>query len=365
MDLQVDVTRPMSTGPPNDVSQTTANCCPSDKVTRVPLRPGQLAGSRVGKALASAPVADAPVVEVVDGMVTFARTDIEVTERAGGEVNTDAFTGYCEKPVETMEGARLVKLADTVGVKLGTEKVVELSVDGTMVVKLGTEKVVELSVDGMMGVKLGTEKVVEFSVGGTMGVKLGTEKVVEFSVGGTMGVKLGTEKEVELSVGGTMGVKLGTGTEKEVVLSDGSTVDAARDEGRVFERVSEELKPGADGKPLEIPVATLIDVVMSGIVTAVSVLGRGVGSTGTVEETVTVAGGLPALVRIRVLVPVVTITVLKSVIVKAETAFFDIVFTLNEVATFHSRLVRPAEDSSTQEKNNNNASSEQERWRHA
>lgn len=103
MDLQPDSTRPMSTGPLNDVSQTTAYCCPSDKVTRVPLRPGQLAGSRVGKALASAPVADAPVVEVVDGMVTFAGTEIKVTERAGGGVNTDAFTGYCEKPVETME----------------------------------------------------------------------------------------------------------------------------------------------------------------------------------------------------------------------------------------------------------------------
>lgn len=92
-------------GPPNAVSQTTANCCPSVKVTMVPLRPGQLPGSRVGRTLGAELVAEASMVKLVDGMVTFAGTDIEVTERVadGGGIISDAFTGYCGKPVGTTE----------------------------------------------------------------------------------------------------------------------------------------------------------------------------------------------------------------------------------------------------------------------
>lgn len=107
-----------------------------------------------------------------------------------------------------------------------------------------------------------------------------------------------------------VGVKLGT--DKEVELMVGAMVGGVRDEDRVIESVSEELKPELDGNPLMVAVPTLIEAVLSGIITEVSVLGSGVGSTETVEETVTVAGGgaLPALVRSTVLVPVVTITVL-------------------------------------------------------
>lgn len=115
-----------------------------------------------------------------------------------------------------------------------------------------------------------------------------------------LGPVTGGRRVVELA--DMVGVRLGT--EKEVRFEVGAKVGRVPDEAKVLERVSDELKLGVGWEAL----GTLLVAVLSRIVMVVLVVGSEVGMTETVEETVAVGGlpGLPALVRTRVLVPVVT-----------------------------------------------------------
>lgn len=100
-----------------------------------------------------------------------------------------------------------------------------------------------------------------------------------------------------------LGIKLGT--ENEVRLRVGAMVGRVPDEPKMVERESDVLRLALDGEILDLGVPTLLEPVLRGTVTDAFVLGIGVGITETVDETVAVPG-LPALVRIWVLVPEVT-----------------------------------------------------------
>ncbi|KAL8938070.1 MAG: hypothetical protein Q9211_003383, partial [Gyalolechia sp. 1 TL-2023] len=246
--------------------------------TMVPLRPGQLGGSRVGVVL-SVPVvavANVRVVRFPDGTVAVTETLV-----IGGSWKMVEFSGYAGNSALGLVDVDVVRVGIITELRLPIEvgnpeegRVETLPLpDGIGKPIVGRGEMLELA-DRDGNPKL------------ALGPVTGGARVVEFKE--MLGVKLGTEYEVSLSVGAMVG--------------------PVPDEPKRVERESDELEVVLGSKPLGPDVPTLLGPVLSGTAADVFVLGIGVGITERVDETVT-GPGLPALVRNLVVVPEVTKTV--------------------------------------------------------